>query len=93
MENKFVKSVLRKERRIYTFPWKIQWKKLVEQTADVVPESQYHQQHQQDHTYYLCHFQELIAWLAPCQHLVKAEDYMAAVQSRDRKQIHNAEHD
>ena len=48
---------------------------------------------QQEHTYHLCPFEEFITRLTTSDNLVKQEQYMSTVESRNRQNIHKRKND
>ena len=64
----------------------------MEKSADVVAESEDHQQGEDKHPYDLGDFQELVARLASCDHFVKAEHDVASVKRGDGKKVHHSQH-
>lgn len=65
----------------------------LEEPQDIVevgPDEQYEQQY---HAYGLCHFEELVAGLAPCNHLIQKEQHVPAIEGRYGQDVHECEYD
>lgn len=63
--------------------------KSFEQTEYIVSESENHQKYEENHTYCLRNFQELVGRLASCNHFIQCEQYVSSIQSRNRQNVHH----